>query len=30
MAPPKFADLGKAAKDLLTKDFNIGESKVRR
>ena len=29
MAPCKFADLGKNAKDLLTKDYGIGETKVR-
>lgn len=28
MAPPKFADLGKAAKDLLSKDYAAGEVKV--
>lgn len=28
MSPPKYADLGKAAKDLLTKDYGVGETKV--
>lgn len=27
MAPPEFNDIGKAAKDLLTKDFNFGKTK---
>lgn len=28
MAPPKFADLGKAVKNLFADDFNIGETKI--
>jgi len=28
MAPPKFADLGKAVKNLFTDDYNVGETKL--
>jgi voltage-dependent anion channel protein 2 len=28
MAPPKFADLGKAVKNLFSDDYNVGEAKV--
>jgi len=28
MAPPEFADIGKASKDLLTKEYNFGKTKL--
>jgi len=28
MSVPEFSDIGKAARDLLTKDFNFGKTKL--